>query len=290
MVTSLSAEHAAARHLYEDLYCARGDMENRILRNNSSHQHPGLRANQIRLYFSSFAYVLLCALRYLGLKDTELARTQCGTIRTRLLKIGAQVRLSIRRICISLLCELPRRARLRAGITGDPGRHCLQRRSLSFHSIPIWMRQSDRRRARKAPTGAFCTVPIHCVHHARIIRSMCKIRCVWVPTKARIAILHQRLAIQLPSPGFEARIETSGERCGLGWLGAWENALGGTVSVDESYFGGRRVRGKRGRGAGGKTIIFGILERHGKSYTEIVPNAAKKPLQIGIRGRVVIVR
>jgi len=62
------------------------------------------------------------------------------------------------------------------------------------------------------------------------------------------------------------------------------------VSVDESYFGGRRVRGKRGRGAGGKTIIFGILERHGKGYTEIVPNAAKKPLQAAIWGRVVIVR
>jgi len=158
VVTSLSAEHAAARHLYEDLYCARGDMENRILRNNSSHQHPGLRANQIRLYFSSFAYVLLCALRYLGLKDTELARTQCGTIRTRLLKIGAQVRLSIRRICISLLCELPRRARLRAGITGDPGRHCLQRRSLSFHSIPIGCVNpidgvlAKRRRALFAPS------------------------------------------------------------------------------------------------------------------------------------------
>jgi len=58
--------------------------------------------------------------------------------------------------------------------------------------------------------------------------------------------------------------------------------------VDESYFGGRRVRGKKGRGAGGKTIVFGILERHGKGYTEIVPNAAKKPLQTAIRGRVAI--
>jgi len=59
----------------------------------------------------------------------------------------------------------------------------------------------------------------------------------------------------------------------------------GEVEVDESYFSGRRVRGKKGRGAGGKTIIFGILERHGKGYTEIVPNAAKKALQAEIRAR-----
>jgi len=52
----------------------------------------------------------------------------------------------------------------------------------------------------------------------------------------------------------------------------------GEVEVDESYFGGRRVRGKKGRGAGGKTVVFGILERHRKVYTGIVPNAAKKPL------------
>jgi len=49
---------------------------------------------------------------------------------------------------------------------------------------------------------------------------------------------------------------------------------------------GRRVRGKKGRGAGGKTVVFGILERYGKGYTEIVPNAAKKPLQAAIRGQV----
>jgi len=53
-------------------------------------------------------------------------------------------------------------------------------------------------------------------------------------------------------------------------------------------FGGRRVRGKKGRGAGGKTIVFGILERHGKVYTEIVPNAVKKPLQAAIQGQVAL--
>jgi len=62
----------------------------------------------------------------------------------------------------------------------------------------------------------------------------------------------------------------------------------GEVKVDESSFGGRRVRGKKGHGTEGKTIVFGILERHGKGYTEIVPNAAKKPLQAAVRGHLAL--
>ena len=62
--------------------------------------------------------------------------------------------------------------------------------------------------------------------------------------------------------------------------------LGGTVEVDESYFGPKRIPGKRGRGAGGKTIVFGIFKRQGKVYTEIVPDARKKTLQRVIRGKV----
>ena len=60
----------------------------------------------------------------------------------------------------------------------------------------------------------------------------------------------------------------------------------GEVEVDESYFGARRVRGKRGRGASGKTIVFGIFKRNGKVYTEIVPDCASRTLQAIIRGRV----
>jgi len=60
----------------------------------------------------------------------------------------------------------------------------------------------------------------------------------------------------------------------------------GEVEVDESYFGARRVRGKRGRGASGKTIVFGLLKRDGKVYTEIVPDCRKATLQAIIRGRV----
>jgi len=112
VVTSLCTERADPRTLYEDLYCARGDMENRIkeqqldlFADRTSTQ--SLRANQIRLYFSSFAYVLLCALRRLGLAGTELARAQCGSIRLKLLKIGAQVRISVRRVWLSFSESYP---------------------------------------------------------------------------------------------------------------------------------------------------------------------------------------
>lgn len=63
--------------------------------------------------------------------------------------------------------------------------------------------------------------------------------------------------------------------------------FGGTVEVDESYFGARRVRGKRGRGASRKQIVFGIFKRNGSVYTEIVPNCKAQTLQAIIRGRVV---
>jgi len=112
VVTSLSPDEIDAKALYEDLYCARGDMENRI-----KEQQLGLfadrvsaqtmAANQVRLYFASVSYVLMHALRRLGLKGTELARARCGTIRLRLLKIGAQVRVSVRRIRLALSQAFP---------------------------------------------------------------------------------------------------------------------------------------------------------------------------------------
>jgi transposase len=65
-----------------------------------------------------------------------------------------------------------------------------------------------------------------------------------------------------------------------------EAPLRGTIEVDESYFGPRRVKGKRGRGAGCKTIVFGIFKRTGKVYTEIVPDATKRTLQGIVHGKV----
>jgi len=104
VVTSLPTEAWPARQLYEQLYCARGEMENRIKEQLSLFADrmsaESLRANQLRLYLSSFAYVLLCALRRLALAGTEWARAQVSKIRLRLLKIAAEVRLSARRIWI----------------------------------------------------------------------------------------------------------------------------------------------------------------------------------------------
>jgi hypothetical protein len=111
VVTSLGAEEWAARALYEELYCARGEMENRIKEQFSLFadrvSSETMRANQLRLYLSSMAYVLVCGLRRLGLKGTELEKAQASTIRTRLLKIGAQVRVSVRRVYLAMAASYP---------------------------------------------------------------------------------------------------------------------------------------------------------------------------------------
>ena len=112
VVTSLSAERMAAQELYEDFYCARGDMENRIKEQQLAlfadrTSTALMRSNQLRLYFSSIAYCLLQALRRLGLRGTAMAQAQCGTIRLKLLKIGARITLSARRIWISMASGCP---------------------------------------------------------------------------------------------------------------------------------------------------------------------------------------
>ena len=107
VVTSLPAAEIAARALYEEVYCARGDIENRIKEQQldlfaDRTSAATMRANQLRLWFASFAYVLLEALRRIGLRHTQFATATCGTIRLKLLKIGAQVRKSVRRIKIAM--------------------------------------------------------------------------------------------------------------------------------------------------------------------------------------------
>jgi hypothetical protein len=113
VVTSLPAGAIDARTLYEDVYCARGEVENRIKEQQldlfaGRTSAATMRANQLRLWFASFAYVLLAALRRIGLRHTQFAAATCGTIRLRLLKIGAQVRRSVRRIKVAMLAA-PRR-------------------------------------------------------------------------------------------------------------------------------------------------------------------------------------
>ena len=111
VVTSLKAEEWAAQALYEELYCARGEMENRIKEQFSLFadrvSSETMRANQMRMYFSAMAYVLVCGLRRLGLKGTEMETAQAATIRTRLLKIGAQVRVSVRRVYLAMAASYP---------------------------------------------------------------------------------------------------------------------------------------------------------------------------------------
>jgi hypothetical protein len=111
VVTSLSAEAWEARRLYEELYCARGEMENRIKEQlmlfADRTSTAFMRSNQIRLYFSSVAYLLMEALRRLGLKQTELAEAQCVTIRLKLLKMGALIRITVRKVWVSLAGGYP---------------------------------------------------------------------------------------------------------------------------------------------------------------------------------------
>jgi transposase InsO family protein len=114
VVTSLSRHEWPARALYEKLYCARGEMENRIKEQMSLFAErvsaATMRANQLRLYLSAMAYVLMHGLRRLALAGTEFAKAQAQTIRLKLLKIGAQVRVSVRKVWISMASSYPHQA------------------------------------------------------------------------------------------------------------------------------------------------------------------------------------
>jgi len=112
VVSNLEREAFTAQQLYEELYCGRGDMENRIKERqlylfSDRTSSATMRANQLRLYFSSLAYVLMSELRRRALRGTEFAKAQCHTIRLKLLKIGAQVRVSVRRISVSFASSYP---------------------------------------------------------------------------------------------------------------------------------------------------------------------------------------
>ena len=112
VVTSLKLAETAARPLYEKVYCARGEMENRIKECQldlfaDRTSTATMQANQLRLWFASMAYVLLCALRRIGLAHTQFAEATCGTIRLKLLKLGALVRISVRRIKVAMASACP---------------------------------------------------------------------------------------------------------------------------------------------------------------------------------------
>jgi len=111
VVTSLGAEQWAAQQLYEELYCAGGDMENRIKEQfvlfADRVSAATMRANQLRLYLSVMAYSLVSGLRRWGLRGTQWAAAQVGTLRLRLLKIGAQIRVTVRRVWVQMASSFP---------------------------------------------------------------------------------------------------------------------------------------------------------------------------------------
>jgi hypothetical protein len=112
VVTSLPVEKVEARSLYEEVYCARGEMENRIKECQldlfaDRTSAATMAANQLRLWFASFAYVLVAALRRIGLAKMSLANATRGTIRLRVLKIGALVRISVRRVMFAMASGCP---------------------------------------------------------------------------------------------------------------------------------------------------------------------------------------
>jgi hypothetical protein len=124
IVTTLDSQSWEKQKLYEELYCARGDMENRIKEQfvlfADRVSASTMRANQLRIYLSVIAYSLLSGLRRLGLQTTELATAQVGTIRLKLLKIGAQIRVTVRKVwvrmassypCQALFCQVLRQLR-----------------------------------------------------------------------------------------------------------------------------------------------------------------------------------
>jgi Transposase DDE domain group 1 len=114
VVTSLAAAAWEARRLYEHGYCGRGEMENRIKEQQlmlfaDRTSTAWLRSNQLRLWFSSLAYVLVQTVRRLGLAGTPLAQAQCGSIRLWMFKIGALVRVTVRKVWVALASACPYR-------------------------------------------------------------------------------------------------------------------------------------------------------------------------------------
>ena len=155
---------APQQDLYEDIYCARGDMENRIKECQldlfaDRTSAATMRANQLRLWFASLAYVLMSALRRIGLAGTELAQATCGTIRLKLLKIGALVTISVRRVKIAIASACPLRDVIAAASPGydNRGLSSTQRPPQAtvmrkIRAYPTRYRVADRARSNDRPS------------------------------------------------------------------------------------------------------------------------------------------
>jgi hypothetical protein len=147
VVTSLARGEIDGRVLYERVYCARGDMEKRVKECQldlfaGRASAATMRANQLRLWFASMAYVLLCALRRIGFAHAQFADATCGTLRLALLRIGAQVRRSVRRISVAMA-------------SAHPG--CLPCRCLAWHHSPPGMNSKSSVAASQGLPIARCS-------------------------------------------------------------------------------------------------------------------------------------
>jgi Transposase DDE domain group 1 len=161
IVTSLRKAEANGRFLYEKVYCARGEMENRfkecqgdLFADRTS--AATMRANQLRLWFASFAYVLLCAVRRVGLAHTQFAEATCGTIRLKLLKLAGLVRISARRIKFALAsaCPYADEWRLAAVRLGSPEASPRRRQNAATHPTAHWRIETIPLTLRKRRHGS----------------------------------------------------------------------------------------------------------------------------------------
>ena len=159
-MTSLKADAWRAKPLYEKLYCARGEMENRIKECQSDlfadrTSTATLRANQLRLWLAATAYALLCALRRIGLAHTAFASATCGTIRLKLLKLGALVKISARRVRIAFASACPNAQNGASPRQGSQARAPRQpdarRRGATMLGKPSAHRRNNPPHRRKSP-------------------------------------------------------------------------------------------------------------------------------------------
>ena len=165
VVTSLARAEHEARHLYETVYCARGDMENRIKECQldlfaDRTSATTMRANQLRQWFAAMAYVLVCALRRMALQHTQFAAATCGTIRLKLFKIGALVRVSVPRIKVAMaFClSLPKRVRPRPFALDRRGALTTQNRHRDIHQQVRAPPHGARHDSPRLPAGSLARI------------------------------------------------------------------------------------------------------------------------------------
>lgn len=166
-MTSLKSARHEARSLYDDLYCQRGNMENRIKECQLNlfadrTSAATMRANQLRLWFASMAYVLIWALRRIALAHTQFARATCGTIGLKLLKIGGQVRTSVRRVKLAMASCHPNQADF--ALAHPPINH---RRRVSGSIVPSLHqhRSTDPENPHRPPTATSTRPRLKCSQH-----------------------------------------------------------------------------------------------------------------------------